>query len=167
MLAKITAQLSGPVLLGGDFNCTGGRDSSEAEEFAEITSRLGAASLQGLPIAGGCSAAWGGVRYDAWQEPSRLDMMWLRGWSAAAASRELSPGTHCRTHGCQPFRSTSAYPDLDLARASDHCPIFADLPGPIGAASATFGETVGRNDTAERHVPGANDAPSSESPFSL
>lgn len=127
-LREIVRGISGPMIVGGDFNCTGPADGDATEEIDALDRALEPAGLRRLTNPSGCTAAWGGVRYDPWQEPSLLDLLWIKGWGTLEQLPQVASHTHCHRHGCQPFRSTDAYPDLDLERASDHCPIVADLP---------------------------------------
>ncbi len=128
VLREIVREMSGPLIVGGDFNCTGRADGSARAEIDSLDRTLEPVGLRRLTNPSGCTAAWGGVRYDAWQEPSLLDLLWIKGWGTSTPLPQVDPRTHCRRHGCRAFRSSDAYPDFDLERASDHCPIVANLP---------------------------------------
>lgn len=135
-LAAIASSLatSGPgegdrdVILVGDFNATGAAGQDPAQELRALAEVLGAAGLRRIDAADGCSAYWDGPRRDAWQEPSLLDLIWVGDLreSVSASAQTLALG-HCGRHHCAAFRSTAAYPDLDFAQISDHCPVVLDL----------------------------------------
>jgi endonuclease/exonuclease/phosphatase family metal-dependent hydrolase len=115
-----------PLVVLGDFNVTGPPGGSSELELAALDRHLGRVGLRRLE-AGPCTAYWEGARHDAWKEPSLLDLVWVRsarGWKDLRA-HAWGP---CARYACQPFRSTPAYPDSDLLRGSDHCPVSVDVP---------------------------------------
>lgn len=117
------------LLVVGDFNVAGGPEQTSLGEHHDLTAALARASLSPWHSVGGCTAYWDGVRRDAWQEPSQLDLVWSRGFSTIAAEqRRAIPGAQCAIHECGPIRATRHYPDPDLHGVSDHCPIVVDLP---------------------------------------
>ncbi|MCB9568756.1 MAG: endonuclease/exonuclease/phosphatase family protein [Myxococcales bacterium] len=116
------------VIVVGDFNATGPPDQAAEVELAALNQALGAVGLRRLEHRGGCSAYWDGPRRDAWQEPSLLDLVWVGDLAeATSAGAQVVALGHCARHSCAAFRSTDAYPDLDFARVSDHCPVILDL----------------------------------------
>jgi endonuclease/exonuclease/phosphatase family metal-dependent hydrolase len=117
-IVKLVRELAGPVVAVGDWNTTGG-----AAERDALTTALGPADLGLVQNNRGCSAYWEGVRHDGWQEPSLLDLAFVRTGEGITALDPATPHGHCAQHACEPFRSTAAHPDLDLTRASDHCPL--------------------------------------------
>ncbi len=111
----------GPIVLLGDFNLAGSPllpAPAELQALARLMEPLG---LRPVDV-GLCTAYWDGVRYDAWQEPTRLDAILLRG--AEALHSGLAGA--CSRHRCRPVRSSPAHPDPDVA-LSDHCPVWIDL----------------------------------------
>jgi endonuclease/exonuclease/phosphatase family metal-dependent hydrolase len=127
-LLEIATRSEIPTFVLGDFNATGPPGESAAVELAALDERLGRAGLRRLET-GPCTAYWEGVRHDAWKEPSLLDLVWVR-TTTTALWEDLRAHTWgaCARYACQPFRSVPAYPDLDLARGSDHCPVSVDVP---------------------------------------
>lgn len=121
-----------PTVVLGDFNVAGGLDVSPGEELAKLEARLRAVDLVRLASVGGCSAYWQGVRYDAWYEPSELDLVFMdRAWVSKRDTRPtVVAGAQCQTHECKPLNSSEAYPDEGLSRGSDHCPMLVIVPSP-------------------------------------
>jgi len=132
--AVATRRAAGPVgeddvLVVGDFNVAGGETTSNEQELRDLVRTLQSAELSLWESVGGCTAYWDGSRRDGWWEPSRLDLVWSRGFTALAADqRRAWPGTHCARHQCDPLHATDHHPDPDLHHISDHCPIVIDLP---------------------------------------
>lgn len=131
LLGDLVGTCTGPVVVMGDFNVTGAkrdREQGPEVELEDLERELGRVALARLPVVGGCTAYWDGVRRDVWQEPSLLDLIWVNdGWGQGAETTLAKPAGHCARHECQAFQASDAYPDLDL-RASDHCAVLADLP---------------------------------------
>jgi endonuclease/exonuclease/phosphatase family metal-dependent hydrolase len=121
------------VVVLGDFNTTGPRSAGPAIELAAVDAALGRVGLQRLDVVGGCTAYWEGVRHDAYKEPSMLDLVWVRPQGPLHDTEAARPWGACARHACRPLRSTDAYPDPDLGRGSDHCPITVDIP--VGRSS--------------------------------
>lgn len=119
------------LILLGDFNATGPAKGTPQAELAAVEAILGPLGLRRLAASEPCSAYWDGVRRDAWQEPSLLDLVWVAGLDEGLdAATRVQPLHHCARHHCQSFRSTDAYPEPDFADLSDHCPVILDLaPG--------------------------------------
>jgi endonuclease/exonuclease/phosphatase family metal-dependent hydrolase len=125
-LAEVVPGDDVPTFVLGDFNTTGPPGAEPALELAALEARLATVGLRRLD-AGACTAYWEGTRHDAWKEPSMLDLIWVRAlprWEDLEA-RAWGP---CARYACQPFRSAQAYPDPDLLRGSDHCPVSVDVP---------------------------------------
>jgi len=126
----VQERLSDPVIVLGDFNSTGPRGGDHGDERAMLERLFAPLDVHVLDTIGGCTAYWQGVTYDAWLEPSILDLVLLGpGWGDST-SLKASPMSHCAAHRCRPFRSTDAYPEHSWARVSDHCPVVVDLPRP-------------------------------------
>ncbi len=116
------------LLIVGDFNSTGPKDGTWADEQAELRAALAPAQLWRIPSSDGCTTYYDGRRRDAWKEPSEIDLMWVRGLDESLdGATRLRAGTHCARRSCQAFRSTDAYPELDYEQLSDHCPLVLDL----------------------------------------
>lgn len=119
------------LLIMGDFNTTGPAGAGARGpviEQAELAEVLAGAGLRRLRNAGGCTAYYDGQRRDAWQEPSEIDLMWIRDLAESATpNTEVRSGTHCAEERCRDFRSTDAYPVRDYEFVSDHCPVVLDL----------------------------------------
>jgi endonuclease/exonuclease/phosphatase family metal-dependent hydrolase len=117
------------VIVLGDFNTTGPPGKETADELAEVDAALARAGLERLEAPEGCSAYWDGTRRDAWKEASLLDLVYVKDLHEASDDKPqaLAFGP-CARHACEAFRSTPAYPELDFARLSDHCPLVIDLP---------------------------------------
>jgi len=121
-----------PRIVLGDFNAAGGPGITPERERAAVDAILESAGMVRLPAEHGCTAYWHGRRYDAWLEPSELDLVyvsrdWIRHSDPLPSSRS---GSHCKVHRCGPFRSSEAYPEASYMRASDHCPMLVALPWP-------------------------------------
>jgi endonuclease/exonuclease/phosphatase family metal-dependent hydrolase len=119
------------LVLVGDFNTTGpvgaGARGPEIEQ-AELAQVLARADLRRLHNASGCTAYYDGQRRDAWQEPSEIDLVWVRDLAESLEpGTEVRSGTHCAEERCRDFRSTDAYPVRDYESISDHCPVILDL----------------------------------------
>jgi endonuclease/exonuclease/phosphatase family metal-dependent hydrolase len=139
MLAAIARDglASGPgagdldLVIVGDFNTTGATGAGArgpATEQAELDQVLGLADLRRLPNSSGCTAYYDGQRRDAWQEPSEIDLVWVRGLAESLqADTEVRSGTHCAEERCRDFRSSDDYPVRDYESISDHCPVVLDL----------------------------------------
>jgi endonuclease/exonuclease/phosphatase family metal-dependent hydrolase len=124
-LRSIVADTAGePVFVVGDFNATGSSEGSPIGERTALAETLEPARLRWIPVVGGCTAYWQGVRHDAWLEPSLLDMIWV---SPHVGAEQSHAGGACARHACRPLRSTDTYPDPDAQRASDHCPVWVDV----------------------------------------
>lgn len=134
-LRQLVAGLPDPrVLVLGDFNATGPPAGSPLLELGVLEARLHGVGLRRLPTLGGCTAYWGGVRFDAWVEPSELDLVFASEAWLGDADVAAVPLTHCAAHACRAFRTTDAEPEQSYARASDHCPVVADLPSAVRAS---------------------------------
>jgi endonuclease/exonuclease/phosphatase family metal-dependent hydrolase len=120
-LVELVGELPPPVLVLGDFNTTGG-----AAERTDLAAALRSVDLVPIVNVEGCSAYWDGVRHDAWQEPSLLDLAFVSRTAEIGALGAM-PQAHCARHACEPFVSSDAHPDRDLLRGSDHCPVRFEL----------------------------------------
>ncbi len=132
VVANVTGQAATPhVVVLGDFNLTGPPGGSPQQEQVALAHALQArADLHLVPNLEGCSAYWEGGRRDRWKEPSLLDLIWVGSLEHRVAGGVARSFAHCARHRCQSFRADEAYPDLDYAVASDHCPVVVDLrPG--------------------------------------
>ena len=126
LLARL-ATTDEDILVVGDFNTTGPVGGTGPQEVQAIARSL-APRLRRMSPTIPCSSYWDGDRRDAWKEPSLLDHVWLAGLAESVVTGdEAAVGSHCARHACRPLRSTDAYPDLDFATASDHCPLIVDL----------------------------------------
>lgn len=115
----------------GDFNVAGSTGASAQAEMSALEDALAPVGLRPWESVGGCTAYWDGPRRDAWWVPSRLDLVWGRGFAALAPDeRKAWPGAHCGRHRCDPLHATPHHPDPDLHGVSDHCPVVIDLPRP-------------------------------------
>jgi endonuclease/exonuclease/phosphatase family metal-dependent hydrolase len=121
-LVDLVGELPRPVVLLGDFNTTGG-----VAERTDLAAALRSVDLVPIVNNEGCSAYWDGVRHDAWQEPSLLDLAFVTASGEIGALDGAMPRAHCARHACEPFVSTEAHPDRDLLRGSDHCPVRFEL----------------------------------------
>ena len=121
-LAELAGEIPGPLVVLGDFNATGGR-----AERTDLAAALRPAGLEPIPNPQGCSAYWEGVRHDGWHEPSLLDLAYIRREAGIGALDPARPAGLCARRACAPTRSTATHPDLDLYRASDHCPVLLRL----------------------------------------
>lgn len=128
-LRALVAERAEPrTIVLGDFNATGAKGGMAADERARLEDMLGAVGLRRLTIAGGCTAYWQGVRFDAWVEPTLLDLVFVGpGWDARAFPHGAAALSHCARHRCLPFQSSESYPERSLASASDHCPVVFDV----------------------------------------
>lgn len=123
-LADLVRELPAPRIVAGDFNTATG--PSEIASLAKVLSSCG---LEHVPPTRPCSAYWEGRRRDSWKQPSTLDHVFIESRADRPAPWvQAAPGTHCRSHGCESFASSDAYPDLDYERVSDHCPLLVDIP---------------------------------------
>lgn len=132
LLRQVLLTRDRPLVVLGDFNAAGGSDIPPEHERAALDATLDAAGMVRLPAEHGCTAYWHGRRYDAWLEPSELDLIyvsrvWVQHLDPVPSSRS---GSHCKVHHCGPFRSSEAYPEASYMRASDHCPMLVALPWP-------------------------------------
>jgi endonuclease/exonuclease/phosphatase family metal-dependent hydrolase len=118
------------VVMLGDFNATGPANDDGRRELAALADAFAPLGLTQVGNRSGCSAYWDGRRRDAWKEPSLIDLVWVSGFSTTRHEWTARAGAHCQRHGCEPMRSTEAYPDRDLGFVSDHCPIVVDMPPP-------------------------------------
>ncbi len=127
-LADLLDRVPGPRLVVGDFNTTGGPERSADAEIEALSAVLERKGLRRAQPVGNCTAYWDGIRHDRWKEPSTLDHVFIEaGWGNSGSLVQAAPGTPCSRHGCEPFISTPAYPDLDYERVSDHCPLVVHL----------------------------------------
>ena len=115
-----------PLFVLGDFNTTGPPPGATPIELAALELRLAQSALRRVALSRPCTAYWEGARHDAWKESSILDLVWVRGPSSWKDLR-AHPWGPCARHACRAFRSPEAYPDLDLLRGSDHCPVSVDV----------------------------------------
>jgi endonuclease/exonuclease/phosphatase family metal-dependent hydrolase len=116
------------LVIVGDFNSTGPVGSNPADEHRRLDQALAPAGLRRLVSATGCTAYYDGRRRDAWQQPSEIDLVWVRELhESLAVDAVVHSGTHCAASACREFRSTEAYPVRDYRHVSDHCPVVVDL----------------------------------------
>lgn len=117
------------VIVLGDFNTTGPPNKETIDELVEVDATLGKVGLERLETPQGCTAYWEGTRRDAWKEASLLDLVYVKDLREARDEKlEAFAFGPCARHACEAFRSTPAYPELDFAMLSDHCPLVLDLP---------------------------------------
>ncbi len=128
LVRRLTTDGDSDLILLGDFNTTGPDGGATRDELRELERALSGTGLRRVEIADACTAYWDGARRDAWQEPSLLDLIWVRDLEESASAKAQAVAlAHCAAHQCDAFRSTEAYPVLDYERVSDHCPLVVDL----------------------------------------
>jgi len=133
-LVQMLEGLPRPRLVVGDFNTTGARGGSPASEITSLCETLAAIGLHRARPTLPCTAYWEGSRFDRFAEPSVLDHVFTERAGPTAPAVQVAPGLHCARNRCAPITSTPAYPDLDLERVSDHCPLLIDV---LGAAAVS------------------------------
>lgn len=116
-----------PRLVVGDFNTTGARGGAPASEITSMCEEFSAVGLHRVVPTLPCTAYWEGARFDRFAEPSVLDHVFVERAAPAAPAVQVAPGLQCSRSRCTPVSSTPAYPDLDLERVSDHCPLIIDV----------------------------------------
>ncbi len=126
-LVRRLASLPAPRLVVGDFNTTGPVAGDASTEIASLRRQLATTGLRSAELVRNCTAYWEGRRHDRFKEPSILDHVFHDGAARNAPAVQAAPGSHCRRHACEPFISTTAYPDLDYERVTDHCPLVVDV----------------------------------------
>lgn len=128
-LLRMLDTLPRPRLVVGDFNTTGARTGSPAREITSMCDAFSAVGLHRVQPTLPCTAYWEGARFDRFSEPSVLDHVFTEGATPTAPAVHVAPGLQCARGECEPLTSTPAYPDLDLERVSDHCPLLIDISG--------------------------------------
>lgn len=128
-LLRMLDALPRPRLVVGDFNTTGARTGSPAREITSVCREFESVGLHRVQPTLPCTAYWEGGRFDRFSEPSVLDHVFTEGAAPAAPAVQVAPGLQCSRSSCKPLTSTPAYPDLDLERVSDHCPLLIDISG--------------------------------------
>ncbi len=128
-LVQMLKDVPQPRLVVGDFNTTGRRGGSPADEISSLCAAFSTVGLQRVQPRLPCTAYWEGGRFDRFEEPSVLDHVFIEGAPPHAPAVHVAPGLQCSRSDCAPITSTSAYPDLDLERVSDHCPLLIDVLG--------------------------------------
>lgn len=133
-LVQMLEGLPRPRLVVGDFNTTGARGGSPASEITSVCDEFAAVGLHRVRPSLPCTAYWEGSRFDRFSEPSVLDHVFAERAAPGAPAVQVAPGLQCSRSECEPITSTPAYPDLDLERVSDHCPLIIDV---LGAAAVS------------------------------
>lgn len=128
-LLAMLEDLPRPRLVVGDFNTTGSRGGVPASEITSMSEGFSTVGLHRVVPTLPCTAYWEGARFDRFAEASVLDHVFAEWAAPAAPAVQVAPGLQCARNGCKALTSTPAYPDLDLERVSDHCPLVIDVLG--------------------------------------
>ena len=112
------------VVVQGDFNTTGPRGGTLADELAAADRIFAKAGFRRLANASGCSEYWEGPGpRDGVQQPSLLDQVYVSGFEELDQAVELKAWLHCARYGCRPFVSRPGHEDGTFWDVSDHCPL--------------------------------------------
>lgn len=116
------------VILLGDFNTTGRRGQTCADEIAVLDEELKPEGFRRLVSPLACSEYWDGPKTgDGIQIPSLLDLVYLRSFQEHDNGVALLPYLHCKRMDCGELISAPGREDPTYWDVSDHCPLLFEI----------------------------------------